>query len=101
MALPETQILDWSDLETRYAELQARQLTSANAYSFLVDWSELLKSVGETGTFLQLASDLNTADQTAQEQLSHFYRVTQPAATIADAGFAPESSRSRQTRYSA
>jgi oligoendopeptidase F len=86
MAIPKTQILQWSDLEAGYAELQVRQLTGGNVYSFLVDWSELLKRLGETGTFLQLASDLNTADQAAQEQLSHFYRVTQPAATIADAG---------------
>jgi oligoendopeptidase F len=86
MALPKTQILQWSDLEARYAELQARPLTSGNAYSFLVEWSDLSKTVGETGVYLQLASDLNTADQAAQEQLSHFYRVTQSAATIADAG---------------
>jgi len=86
MALPETQISQWCDLQTRYVELQARGLTSANVYPFLVDWSELLKTVAETGTFLQLASDLNTTDQAAQERLSHFYRVTQPAATIADAG---------------
>ncbi len=86
MALPKTQILQWSDLEARYAELQARPLTGGNAYSFLVEWSDLSKTVAETCAYLQLASDLNTTDQAAQEQLSHFYRVTQPAATIADTG---------------
>jgi oligoendopeptidase F len=86
MALPKTQILHWTDLESQYAELQAFPLNAGNTYSFLVQWSELSKTVGETGTFLQLAADLNTADQTAQEQLSHFYRVTEPAVTIADAG---------------
>ncbi|HZC58404.1 MAG TPA: M3 family oligoendopeptidase [Chthoniobacterales bacterium] len=86
MTLPETQILHWTDLESQYAELQAFPLNAGNTYSFLVRWSELCKTVGETGTFLQLAADLNTADQTAQEQLSHFHRVTQPAVSIADAG---------------
>ncbi|HKM57863.1 MAG TPA: hypothetical protein VJX28_03890 [Chthoniobacterales bacterium] len=49
MALPKTQILQWSDLEARYAELQARPLTGGNAYSFLVEWSDLSKTAAETG----------------------------------------------------
>src|SRR5580704_17704671 len=85
MTLPETQLLVWRDLESRYAELQARPLVPDSVYAFLFDWSELLKTVAETGTFLQLAADLDTADQEAQEQLSHFHQVTQPAVTIADA----------------
>jgi oligoendopeptidase F len=83
--LPETQILVWSDLESRYLELQGRRVTSGTVYDFLLEWSELSKTVAETGTFLQLATDLDTADQVAQEQLSHFHRVTQPAVTIAEA----------------
>ncbi len=86
MSLPQTEISQWSDLESRYSELQSRQLTTTNLYSFLIEWSDLLKTVGETATYLQLDSDLNTADPAAQERLSHFYRVTQPATTIADAG---------------
>src|ERR1700730_6743755 len=85
MSLPETQVLVWRDLESRYAELQARPLVPDSVYAFLFDWSELLKTVAETGTFLQLATDLDTTDQGAQEQLSHFHQVTQPAVTIADA----------------
>jgi oligoendopeptidase F len=83
--IPETQILVWSDLESRYSELQGRRVNSGTVYDFLLEWSELSKAVAETGTFLQLASDLDTADQAAQEQLSHFHRVTQPAVTIAEA----------------
>src|ERR1700733_7271325 len=85
MPLPETQVLVWSDLAPWYAELQARVVNARSLYDFLLEWSELSKTVGETGTFLQLAADLDTADDAAQEQLSHFYRVTQPAVTIADA----------------
>jgi oligoendopeptidase F len=85
MPLPETQVLVWSDLAPWYAELQARVVNAGSLYDFLLEWSELSKTVGETGTFLQLAADLDTADDAAQEQLSHFYRVTQPAVTIADA----------------
>ena len=85
MPLPQTQVLVWRDLESRYVELQARPVTPDSVYAFLLDWSELLKTVAETGTFLQLATDLDTTDQGAQEQLSHFHQVTQPAVTIADA----------------
>src|ERR1700758_3919079 len=84
--IPETQILVWSDIESQYSELQGRTVDGRTVYDFLLGWSELSKTVGETSTFLQLAADLDTADQTAQEQLSHFHRVTQPAVTIADAG---------------
>jgi oligoendopeptidase F len=83
--IPQTQILVWSDLESRYLELQGRRINAGTVYDFLLEWSELSKAIGETSTFLQLAADLDTADQTAQEQLSHFHRVTQPAVTIADA----------------
>jgi oligoendopeptidase F len=83
--IPQTQILVWSDLESRYSELQGRRVDARAVYDFLLEWSELSKTVGETSTFLQLAADLDTADQAAQEQLSHFHRVTQPAVTIAEA----------------
>jgi hypothetical protein len=85
MPLPQTEILVWGDLEPRYSELQARPVNASGVYAFLLQWSELSKMVGETGTFLQLVTDLDTAEQAAQERLSHFYRVTQPAVTIADA----------------
>src|SRR6202162_2303302 len=85
MPLPQTEILVWYDLEPRYSELQARPVNASGVYAFLLEWSELSKMVGETGTFLQLAADLDTAEQAAQERLSHFHRVTQPAVTIADA----------------
>jgi oligoendopeptidase F len=83
--LPQTEIFQWSDLESRYAELEGRALNSGTVYAFLLEWSELSKTVAETGTFLQLAADLDTSDQDAQAQLSHFHRLTQPAVTIADA----------------
>jgi oligoendopeptidase F len=83
--IPQTQILLWSDLEPRYLELQGRTVDAGTGYEFLLEWSELSKTVAETSTFLQLAADLDTADEAAQEQLSHFHRVTQPAVTIADA----------------
>jgi oligoendopeptidase F len=85
MPLPQTEILVWGDLEPRFSELQARPVNASGVYAFLLEWSELSKTIGETGTFLQLATDLDTADQAAQERLSHFHRVTQPAVTIADA----------------
>src|SRR3984885_2834083 len=84
--IPQTQILLWSDLESRYLELQGRTVDAGTVYELLLEWSELSKTVLETGTFLQLATDLDTADQAAQEQLSHFHRVTQPEVTIAEAG---------------
>src|ERR1700742_3940544 len=85
MSLPPTQVLVWSDLEARFAELTEREVNDKTIYAFLLEWSDLSKIVGETGTFLQLAADLDTADKTAQEQLSHFHRVTQPEVTMANA----------------
>jgi oligoendopeptidase F len=83
--IPQTQILLWSDLESRYLELQGRTVDAGTVYELLLEWSELSKTVAETGTFLQLATDLDTADKAAQDKLSHFHRVTQPAVTIAEA----------------
>src|ERR1700733_14605974 len=83
--ITKTHFLLWSDVESRYLELQGRTVDAGTVYEFLLEWSELSKTVAETGTFLQLATDLNTADKAAQKQLSHFHRVTQPAVTIADA----------------
>src|ERR1700759_1019891 len=83
--VPETQVLLWSDIESRYLELQGRTVDAGTGYEYLLEWSELSKTIAETGNFLQLATDLNNADKAAQEQLSHFHRVTQPAVTIADA----------------
>jgi oligoendopeptidase F len=85
MSLPDTPVLLWSDLEQHYAQLEMRAVDPDNIYDFLLDWSELEKSVAETGTFLQLAVDLNTADSAAFERLSVFYRVIQPKVTIANA----------------
>src|ERR1700726_3638619 len=85
MPIPSTQVLVWSDLEPHYAELRARPVDNGCLYAFLLDWSELSKTFGETGTYLQLATDLDTADQFAQEQLAHFHQVTQPAVMVAEA----------------
>src|ERR1700726_879589 len=85
MPIPSTQVLVWSDLEPHYAELRARPVDNGSLYAFLLDWSELSKTFGETGTYLQLATDLDTADQFAQEQLAHFHQVTQPAVMVAEA----------------
>ena len=92
MPIPSTQVLVWSDLEPHYAELRARPVDNGSLYAFLLDWSELSKTFGETGTYLQLATELDTADQVAQEQLAHFHQVTQPAVMVAEADAAPESS---------
>jgi oligoendopeptidase F len=84
MSLPQTKILVWSDLEPRYQELHGRAVRAETVYSFLLEWSELSKAVGETASYLQLAADLDTADQDAQDQFSHFNRMTQPEVTIAE-----------------
>jgi hypothetical protein len=96
MSLPQTQVLVWSDLESRYAELQARSVNTDTVDAFLLEWSELSKTVTETGTFLRLATDLDTADQAAQEQLSHFHQVTQPAVDNRGRGASPQSTRGTQ-----
>ena len=44
-----------------------------------------MKEIEETSTFLNLRSDLNTADEYARAQLSHFNQVTNPKVTVANA----------------
>src|SRR6201997_2110977 len=85
MTIPETPIKEWDELEPRYQELTSRPLSDQTAYQFLLDWSELVKEIEETSTFLNLRSDLNTADESASAQLSHFNQVTNPKVTVADA----------------
>jgi hypothetical protein len=60
MTIPETPIKEWDELEPRYQELTSRPLSDQTAYQFLLDWSELVKGIEETSTFLNLRSDLNT-----------------------------------------
>jgi hypothetical protein len=85
MTIPETPIKEWDELEPRYQELTSRALDDKRAYQFLLDWSDLAKEIEETSTFLNLRSDLNTADEVASAQLSHFNQVTNPKVTVADA----------------
>jgi hypothetical protein len=85
MTIPKTRIQEWDDLEPHYQELTSRVLDDKNAYQFLRDWSDLLKEIEETSTFLNVRSDLNTADEPARAQLSHFNQVTNPKVTVADA----------------
>ena len=66
MTIPETPIQEWDDLEPRYQELTSRVLADKNAYQFLRDWSDLLKDIEETSTFLNVRSDLNPADEAAK-----------------------------------
>jgi oligoendopeptidase F len=85
MTIPETPIKEWDELEPRYQELTSRALDDKSAYQFLLDWSDLAKEIEETYTFLNLRSDLNTADEAASAQLSHFNQVTNSKVTVADA----------------
>jgi hypothetical protein len=50
MSLPDTPVLVWSDLEQHYTQLETRDLDPDNIYDFLLEWSELEKSVAETAT---------------------------------------------------
>jgi oligoendopeptidase F len=85
MTIPETSINEWDELEPRYQELVSRSFNDQAAYEFLLDWSDLVKEIEETSTFLNLRSDLNTADEYARAQLSHFNQVTNPKVTVANA----------------
>jgi oligoendopeptidase F len=85
MTIPETAVLTWSDFEPKYAALGKRDLNPDNLYDFLLDWSDLEKEFEELQTFLRLSVDLNTADEEANDRLVHFNQVTRPKVTIAGA----------------
>jgi oligoendopeptidase F len=85
MPIPETPIKEWNELELRYQELTSSSLNDQNAYRYLLDWSDLLKEIEEGETYLNLQSDLNTANEAATAELSHFNQVTKPKVTLANA----------------
>ena len=85
MTIPFTEVLTWSDLESKYAALSRCNLDPDNLYQFLLDWSDLEKEVEELQTSLILSVDLNTADEQANDKLVHFNQVTRPKICVANA----------------
>jgi hypothetical protein len=56
MSLPDTPVLVWSDLEQHYTQLETRDLDPDNIYDFLLEWSELEKSVARRQPNLRLTA---------------------------------------------
>ncbi|MBM3314076.1 M3 family oligoendopeptidase, partial [candidate division WOR-3 bacterium] len=86
--LPEqaTEMLNWpwAQFEPYYAELAARNLTSANVESFLGDWTHFHDRLDEVGTRLAIAKDVNTADQEAEQKFNRFLDDIYPKSAEAE-----------------
>ncbi len=72
----------WSQIEPYYAELIARPLTEETVETWLLDWTQLVRLLSETGSRLQIATTVNTEDKDAVTRLQHFMvNIAEPAAS--------------------
>src|SRR5437899_429212 len=75
---PEFMAWTWADIEPQYAALAERELNAETVHQFLRDWSALSDRVGELGTRLHLATDMNTADEEASARYQAFVKDIVP-----------------------
>ena len=64
--------LTWSQVEPIAKELVERPVTQANIESWLMDWSDLSRTVSETYQRRYVASTLDTTDPLAQERYADY-----------------------------
>ena len=72
----------WSQIEPYYAELNARPLTADTVETWLLDWTQLVRLLSETGNRLQIATTVNTEDKDAVTRLQNFMvNIAEPTAS--------------------
>lgn len=62
----------WEEIESHYAELEARPLSEQTVNEWLKDWSDLSRRVYETYNRWYVATTVNTADQNAEQGFKSF-----------------------------
>jgi oligoendopeptidase F len=75
---PEFMQWTWEDIEPRYRELEERDVTAETVADYLNDWSTLAARVEELGTRLEVATTINTADESASTRFRAFVQDVQP-----------------------
>src|SRR5512144_3132549 len=76
--------LTWKDLEPYYQELELRPLNSGNIQAWLNDWSRLAQTADEQYWRLNIATTVNTADATIEEQFNRYVDEMQPLVKTAE-----------------
>ncbi len=69
----------WSQIEPRYRELEARELTAATVGDWLADWSRLNDLISEAQARLFIATTLDTTDEAAVSRFhTYLEQVIEP-----------------------
>ena len=76
--------LTWSDYEPFYEELESCPLSNETIETWLEDWSRLAETADEQYTRLSIATNVNTADQAAEERFNRYIENIQPKVKIAE-----------------
>lgn len=96
---PDFMAWTWDDIEPQYRELAGRTLTAETVDRFLRDWTDLGNRIGELGTRLDLATDMNTADEEASARFQTYVQEIMPrveeaenelAKKLLDSGLQPD-----------
>ncbi len=62
----------WAEMEPHYRELAARTLTPENLGDFMADWTQLTERVDELRSRLNVATNVNTADEEAENRYNDY-----------------------------
>ncbi|MBI3737502.1 MAG: M3 family oligoendopeptidase, partial [Chloroflexi bacterium] len=68
----------WEDIESHYAELEARPLSKQNVNEWLKDWSDVSRRIMETYNRWYVATTANTEDKDAEEGFKFFLENVYP-----------------------
>ena len=68
----------WEDIESHYAELEARPLSKQNVNEWLKDWSDVSRRILETYNRWYVAATANTEDKDAEEGFKFFLENVYP-----------------------
>ncbi|MFZ5879947.1 MAG: M3 family oligoendopeptidase [Chloroflexota bacterium] len=74
--------MEWSDYETYFKELQARELTQASLDEWLLDWSAIADRLDEQYTRLFVATTQYTNDEEIEKRFNHFIESVQPPSRV-------------------
>lgn len=89
MAAQPPQTLDfmqwtWDDIEPRYRELEALEVSPATVESFLHLWTDLADRIQELGERLHVQTDADTTDEEAARRYQHYIQEISPRVEAAD-----------------
>jgi oligoendopeptidase F len=76
--------LKWSQIEPFVEDLKAREINAENINQWLLDWSQLMDTIGEQYSRLHVGTSVNTADEEAEQRFLSFMDEVYPKAMAAE-----------------